>query len=583
MEAAVKDVASGRLSCKRAALEYNVPRSTLQRKLEEYKSKQHLSPTKLGSFRPIFSAAQEEELASYIKDMEGRLFGLSPKEVRQLAYQLATKNNIPHNFDPTTQTAGEDWLANFLKRNSSLSLRKPEATSAARAMGFNRQAVEAFFKILIETVDKYKITADKIYNVDETGMTTVAKSLGKVVATKGRKQVGSLSSAERGQLFTVEICMSATGVFMPPMFIFPRQRLKPELMDGAPPNSWAECNEKGWITKEIFLKWFNKFVTWSRATQEQPVLLLLDGHASHVKNLELIDIARSSGVHIICFPPHCTHRLQPLDVSFMKPLSAYYGEEVKKWLRSNPGRVVTHYQVATLFCNAFLKSATMLVAINGFRKTGIWPINPDIFGDEDFLPADTTDLPMDDVIVPQSSLNQESQPQPLAMHNPTQSSTGSLTQPNIEQTPVSPSPGPSTMLQLCATPPPGTSFHVMLPLDIMPKPKARVQKRVTRKRGKTALITSSPYKKDIEEAQIRKPVANEKQGRKKKTKKIEKNKENESEEEDAECLYCGNLYSESTEGWVTCRACQRWAHCSCAGEEDNDDESLHICTFCARF
>ena len=46
---------------------------------------------------------------------------------------------------------------------------------------------------------------------------------------------------------------------------------------------------------------------------------------------------------------------------------------------------------------------------------------------------------------------------------------------------------------------------------------------------------------------------------------------------DVECLYCGNTYLQSNEGWVQCRACLKWAHCSCAGEYDNDDELYHIC------
>lgn len=49
---------------------------------------------------------------------------------------------------------------------------------------------------------------------------------------------------------------------------------------------------------------------------------------------------------------------------------------------------------------------------------------------------------------------------------------------------------------------------------------------------------------------------------------------------DAECLYCGESYSTSTEGWVQCRVCKKWAHCSCAGEDDNDKELYHICDIC---
>ena len=57
----------------------------------------------------------------------------------------------------------------------------------------------------------------QIFNVNETGITTVQGRPRKIVALRGRKQVGSLTSAERGKLCTVEICMSASGQFIPPM------------------------------------------------------------------------------------------------------------------------------------------------------------------------------------------------------------------------------------------------------------------------------------------------------------------------------------------------------------------------------
>ncbi|KAK9720454.1 hypothetical protein QE152_g22040 [Popillia japonica] len=41
---------------------------------------------------------------------------------------------------------------------------------------------------------------------------------------------------------TMEICMSASGAFMPPSFIFPRARAKPELLDDAPPEPAETTN-----------------------------------------------------------------------------------------------------------------------------------------------------------------------------------------------------------------------------------------------------------------------------------------------------------------------------------------------------
>jgi hypothetical protein len=77
------------------------------------------------------------------------------------------------------------------------------------------------------------------------------------------------------------------------------------------------------------LFWFRKFVAFSGALKESLMLLLLDGHASHTKGIDLIDLAREKGVVLLFYPPHCTHKLQPLDVDFMKPLSKYYEDEVR--------------------------------------------------------------------------------------------------------------------------------------------------------------------------------------------------------------------------------------------------------------
>ena len=67
------------------------------------------------------------------------------------------------------------------------------------------------------------------------------------------------------------------------MFIFPRKRLKPELMDNAAPGAWAECHPSGWIQSDIFYRWMEKFIAFSNTTLEKKVLLLVDRHATHTK------------------------------------------------------------------------------------------------------------------------------------------------------------------------------------------------------------------------------------------------------------------------------------------------------------
>ncbi|KAJ8875529.1 hypothetical protein PR048_023424, partial [Dryococelus australis] len=162
-------------------------------------------------------------------------------------------------------------------------------------MGFNRVSVGSFFDLLTAEYDEHKFTPDRIWNVDETGVSTVPNKKSKVLALRGKKQVGALTSAERGTLVTAEVCMSASGMFMPLMFVFPRQTDKNALLDHSLPRSIA-ANESGWMQKHIFINWFKKFVEITNPSEDRPVLLFLDGHATHTKSIELIDLAREYNV-----------------------------------------------------------------------------------------------------------------------------------------------------------------------------------------------------------------------------------------------------------------------------------------------
>ncbi|XP_067664237.1 uncharacterized protein [Haliotis asinina] len=161
--------------------------------------------------------------------------------------------------------------------------------------------------------------------MDESGLTVVHKP-GHILAKKGQKQVGKITSGQRGKTITVVCCFNAAGTYVPPMMIYPRKRMAPTLMNGAPAGSLAKCSRNEWMDQDLFLDWLRHFRDFVQPTREKPCLLLLDDHNSH-KTLEAISFARDNHISMLVLPPHTTHRLQPLDCTFFGPLKTKFHQE----------------------------------------------------------------------------------------------------------------------------------------------------------------------------------------------------------------------------------------------------------------
>ena len=61
------------------------------------------------------------------------------------------------------------------------------------------------------------------------------------------------------------------------------------------------------------------------------------------------------------------------------------------WMRSNPGKNVTIYEIPALVKKAQLAAMTPKNILSGFECTGTWSFNREIFTELDFAPAAVTD------------------------------------------------------------------------------------------------------------------------------------------------------------------------------------------------
>ena len=188
-------------SLRSVAEEFDIKCTTLRYYNDKYKNKDENNEASVYDHgNQVFPDKLEKELVSYLLEAYDYYAGLDAKSTHQLAYELAVANQpkvkIPKSWIAEKQ-AGRDWLFTFMSRHPTVSFRKPEATGLSRVSNFNERNVELFFNNFGKILSKYKFKPKDIYNVDESGITT-AHIPNKIVGCKGQKQIGAVTSLERG-------------------------------------------------------------------------------------------------------------------------------------------------------------------------------------------------------------------------------------------------------------------------------------------------------------------------------------------------------------------------------------------------
>ncbi|KAF0705195.1 tigger transposable element-derived protein 6-like, partial [Aphis craccivora] len=543
-------------------------------------------PVHGGRFRDTFSPDELTKLAQYISDIERRAFGLTKLQCQKLVFDFAENNGIAHRFNKEAKIAGQEWLKKFMC-NFGFSCRTPESTSVGRLI----------------------INTQQIYNVDESGLSTVPTRQPKVISPLGTKRVAKVSSGERGKNVTIVCGMSSSGNYIPPFFIFPRKRMRPEFMTGSPPGSQGIAHECGWMTNDNFILYLNHFVKYAKPSVDNPILLILDNHASHrsLESLEAITFCRLNFITMLGFPPHTTHKLQPLDVAFFGPLKSYYNQVCDNFMVSHAGHIITEALIGQLFGEAYSKAATLRTALNGFKACGIEPQSIVLEQVQQYTPVDTRDIIY--------STNDTSQNTvfPTVLEQVQQCEATTTNEIDISSLCQ---PGPSNR--------DGLTYdeyipNVQEPVVSQPKtvklPNLPIATRnpSTRKRDKlpSMILTSSPVKNHLEKKKnLKEELMKAKEQRK--LKRLEKTKtkntkllkrktvkkslfqlpESSEDEEphyidtdnedsaEEDCLYCNEPYKNDIHGekWIRCIKCVRWAHELCAGV---DNYKTYTCEMCA--
>ena len=549
---AVEAVRNGTLGVNEAARQFKVPCTTLRRRLKtENFSKKGLGP------HSFFGEENERKIVVHIKKLQKNGFAPTRTIVREMAFRLAEQLGIPHKFNKQTEKAGFDWLRSFLERNRDLSVRKSEGVSLARARGMNRKDVANYFELLENTLQE-NLLLDKpgsIFNMDETGL-QLNNRPEHVIAEKGSKNIAAVTSGEKGETVTVISCCNAEGIFLPPVCIFKGKNKKREYEDGMPPGSLIYMSEKSaYVNVTIFLHWLRDH--FMPRKPQGPVVLILDGHASHCSSVEVLEFADSNNIILLCLPSHTTQFLQPLDRAFFKSLKSYYYAACNSFIRANPNRSINRLQFGKLLGDAWSKSATVGNATSAFRATGIFPLSPDIIPEYAYLNANESTLPVNNL-----EINVE---EPNALNDNKTMHEEISNEKEIET--------PGKMLNTIC-PVPSTSKITSVQkrsrqlAEVLTSPESIEKRKAVAERRNKRL----EKKKNDKKVSVNKVVKRKKVEFSESSSNSEVEVQNDDDDDDkATCVGCGEMYkkTKSKKDWIMCISCNRWLHEDCTSFQDH--------------
>eukprot|EP00112_Aurelia_sp_Birch-Aquarium-sp1_P002049 Seg1223.3 transcript_id=Seg1223.3/GoldUCD/mRNA.D3Y31 product="hypothetical protein" protein_id=Seg1223.3/GoldUCD/D3Y31 len=373
---ALSDVKNGS-SIRKACKENGLPKTTLIAIVKRGKISKNGKET-------VLTSREEERIAEWVKESARRGFGKTAEQVREGVKQVldraGRKVKIFNGNRP-----GRSWWFGFLRRHPDLHMLRPRPLELSRASACTREKVFGWFDSFESFLKEHNIaSADQIYNCDESGFPLQACSSSKVCAEKVMKRAFHMSSSSKTSITTLQ-CISASGSVLPSAVYFPGKSLNPEYCLGFPSNVFIGFSDSGWMETYQFYAWVaNHFV--HQIPPRRPVVLLIDGHLSHVDyNTSLF--CKHNQILLFRLPPHTSHVMQPADRGFFNVFKGEWKKACTKFSFENPGLVVAKRTFSRVFMEAYDKTARPDVIKSSFKCAGIWPVNRHAIDPSMFAPG----------------------------------------------------------------------------------------------------------------------------------------------------------------------------------------------------
>lgn len=314
MEKAIADVEDHHMTIRGSAIKWGILPSSLRSWLNGVTSTKKRGPP------TILTDEEEAEIVQWCKDMANIGHGLQVSQLKSTVAHLVGVRPNPF----TNGIPGRSWWVGFRQRHPDLTIRTPEGVDTDRAIMLWPEIVSSFYDNLEELYNKLNYGPNNIWNCDETGVQAGINCAMRVIAKIGTKCVPQLIAKSR-EWITVLACVSVTGQAIPGYYLFKSKRNIKNYIVNCEPRACMAIQEHAWMTKELFMAWLKHFAknVPGGVSPTNRKLLIFDGHGSHVE-FKTVEVAKAMGIDFLTLPAHCSHKLQPLDVSVFSPFKNYF-------------------------------------------------------------------------------------------------------------------------------------------------------------------------------------------------------------------------------------------------------------------
>ena len=129
-------------------------------------------------------------------------------------------------------------------------------------------------------------------------------------------------------MYSVLFCASAAGHYLPPLVVFAAEHVYDKWMENGPKDALYTCTPRGYMQGLNFESWFLKVFVEYVKNYEKPVVVIYDGHGSHITYVTMA-AARDNNIIVVCLPAHTSHAMQPLDVAVFKSVKVTWKQILK--------------------------------------------------------------------------------------------------------------------------------------------------------------------------------------------------------------------------------------------------------------